>query len=165
MVYLCHCWWKYHPANVYYEIFVYLICGFLSLFHLGIENVSMLAIIILMAQKHISTMTNFHHSENGFRTEILSILTSRIQNYTGEKSNLCKNCDYVSPDRPTSPLDPPCQTDPPNQNPSGRVRKSDFFWAFLVITARPCRLICCPVGGLVGGCGCELYLARPLFTL
>ena len=39
------------------------------------------------------------------------------------------------------------------------------FWSFL---ARPWRLIWYPVGGLVGGCECELYLTRhlnPVFCL
>ena len=31
--------------------------------------------------------------------------------------------------------------------------KNDQIWHFWSIWARPCRLIQCPVGGLVGGCG------------
>ena len=41
--------------------------------------------------------------------------------------------------------------------------KNDQIWHFWSFWARPCRLIRCPVGGSVGGCG--LYLARHLFTL
>ena len=53
---------------------------------------------------------------------------------------------------------------PPEKNRIFGPKTAIFAPKYVFLGTRPCRLIWCPVGCLVGGCGAQAYLVRHLFT-